>query len=183
MSPLRRVPQLLTIGSENTAIPDFGERAAQAAGCGRDVVQDGSEIYDGAYVLISDHSPPLTRPQARKFDVQRALTLYNAHEVTRFREGLVDIDPKSAVLQTELQTAKFTVLVRDSSHSLSFLLMHLFRDAAHTRRKRRCDCYVHRVQAFATECATRHHVTGNGLPGEWTMPLHETLTIRLCCFW
>lgn len=48
---------------------------------------------------------------ARKFDVPKAVALYEANNLTRQREGLFGIDSKSDPLQTELQTGKFTVLV------------------------------------------------------------------------
>ena len=47
---------------------------------------------------------------ARKFDVHRSLALYEAHEITRFREGLAKLDPKSPALKAELESGKFTVL-------------------------------------------------------------------------
>nr|XP_037268244.1 tyrosine-protein phosphatase non-receptor type 9-like isoform X1 [Rhipicephalus microplus] len=53
---------------------------------------------------------------ARKFDVRRALSLYEAHEMTRYREGLCTFDPTTDPLKGELETGKFTVLpTRDSS--------------------------------------------------------------------
>lgn len=48
---------------------------------------------------------------ARKFDIHRALSLYEAHEITRFREGLAKFDPLKDPLKTELESGKFTVLV------------------------------------------------------------------------
>ena len=48
---------------------------------------------------------------ARKFDVHRSLALYEAHEITRFREGLAKLDATSEPLKSELETGKFTVLV------------------------------------------------------------------------
>lgn len=48
---------------------------------------------------------------ARKFDVSRALTLYEQHEATRIREGLIRFEPIAEPLRTELETGKFTVLV------------------------------------------------------------------------
>ena len=48
---------------------------------------------------------------ARKFDVDRALTLYQQHEETRVREGLARFEPALEPLRTELETGKFTVLV------------------------------------------------------------------------
>jgi len=47
---------------------------------------------------------------ARKFDVSRALTLYQQHEETRIREGLARFEPALEPLRTELETGKFTVL-------------------------------------------------------------------------
>ena len=48
---------------------------------------------------------------ARKFDIDRAVALYEQHEETRFREGLTAFDPNVDPLKTELSTAKFTILV------------------------------------------------------------------------
>lgn len=48
---------------------------------------------------------------ARKFDVGRGLMLYEQHEATRIREGLVKFEPTADPLRTELETGKFTVLV------------------------------------------------------------------------
>jgi len=48
---------------------------------------------------------------ARKFDVHRSLALYEAHEITRYREGLAKFDPTKEPLKSELETGKFTVLV------------------------------------------------------------------------
>ncbi|KAK3930625.1 Tyrosine-protein phosphatase non-receptor type 9 [Frankliniella fusca] len=47
---------------------------------------------------------------ARKWDVGRAVTLYEAHEATRLREGLLNFDPTQDPLKSELSTGKFTVL-------------------------------------------------------------------------
>ncbi|XP_044760740.1 tyrosine-protein phosphatase non-receptor type 9 [Coccinella septempunctata] len=53
---------------------------------------------------------------ARKFDVIRALTLFEQHEITRRREGLINFDPLKEPLRSELLTGKFTVLPkRDTS--------------------------------------------------------------------
>ncbi|XP_045132303.1 tyrosine-protein phosphatase non-receptor type 9-like isoform X5 [Portunus trituberculatus] len=53
---------------------------------------------------------------ARKFDVPRAVSLYEQHESTRHREGLVNLNPTCDPLLTELSTGKFTILpVRDES--------------------------------------------------------------------
>lgn len=49
---------------------------------------------------------------ARKFDVQRAVALYEQHELIRQRECLYNLDPMSDPLRTELETGKFTILVK-----------------------------------------------------------------------
>ncbi|KAK9879317.1 hypothetical protein WA026_004170 [Henosepilachna vigintioctopunctata] len=55
---------------------------------------------------------------ARKFDVIRALTLFEQHEITRRREGLTNFDPLKEPLRSELSTGKFTILPkRDSSEA------------------------------------------------------------------
>ena len=48
---------------------------------------------------------------ARKFEVSRALALYEQHEATRRREGLALLHPTQEPLLSELRTGKFTVLV------------------------------------------------------------------------
>jgi len=55
---------------------------------------------------------------ARKFDVNRALLLYEQHEITRWRERLTGFDPTSESFKKELATGKFTILpTRDSNGS------------------------------------------------------------------
>lgn len=70
-------------------------------------------------LLNSQHQPrkvitPETAIQylsARKFDVPKAVALYEANNLTRQREGLFGINSKSDPLRSELETGKFTVLV------------------------------------------------------------------------
>ncbi|KAJ8918911.1 hypothetical protein NQ315_016813, partial [Exocentrus adspersus] len=52
---------------------------------------------------------------ARKFDVVRALALFDQHELTRQREGLCRFDPLQEPLQSELLTGKFTILPKRDS--------------------------------------------------------------------
>lgn len=52
---------------------------------------------------------------ARKFDVPRAVSLYEQHEQIRLKEGLYNIDPDVEPLRSELQTGKFTILVSDAT--------------------------------------------------------------------
>lgn len=48
---------------------------------------------------------------ARKFDIPRAVALYEQHELIRQREGLYGFDPMLDPLRAELETGKFTILV------------------------------------------------------------------------
>ena len=43
--------------------------------------------------------------------MSRAVALYEQHEATRNREGLVHFDPSREPLKSELDTGKFTILV------------------------------------------------------------------------
>ncbi|XP_052902769.1 tyrosine-protein phosphatase non-receptor type 9 [Anopheles moucheti] len=53
---------------------------------------------------------------ARKYDITRAMALYEQHELIRQREGLYGFDPLNEPLRTELETGKFTILPgRDAS--------------------------------------------------------------------
>uniref|UniRef100_A0A182Z375 Tyrosine-protein phosphatase non-receptor type 9 n=3 Tax=Biomphalaria glabrata TaxID=6526 RepID=A0A182Z375_BIOGL len=47
---------------------------------------------------------------AKKFDLKRAIDLFNSHESTRHKEDLHTIDPNDRYLQRELATEKFTIL-------------------------------------------------------------------------
>ncbi|XP_059622784.1 tyrosine-protein phosphatase non-receptor type 9 [Phlebotomus argentipes] len=47
---------------------------------------------------------------ARKFDVPRAVALYEQHELIRQKEGLYSFDPMCDPLRSELETGKFTIL-------------------------------------------------------------------------
>ncbi len=67
---------------------------------------------------------------ARKFDVSRALTLYEQHEATRVQEGLIRFEPTLDPLITELETGKFTVLVRIISFHTFLKPFHLHRKPA-----------------------------------------------------
>ncbi|XP_037934545.1 tyrosine-protein phosphatase non-receptor type 9 isoform X2 [Teleopsis dalmanni] len=62
------------------------------------------------------HTTAVKFLHARKFDVPRAVSLYEQHEQIRLKECLYNIDPDVEPLRSELQTGKFTILsARDSS--------------------------------------------------------------------
>ena len=46
---------------------------------------------------------------ARKFDIPRAVVLYDQHELTRQREGLYNFEPMLDPLRSELETGKFSL--------------------------------------------------------------------------
>uniref|UniRef100_A0A8C2FRU7 Tyrosine-protein phosphatase non-receptor type 9 n=1 Tax=Cyprinus carpio TaxID=7962 RepID=A0A8C2FRU7_CYPCA len=49
---------------------------------------------------------------ARKFDVSRAIDLFQAYKNTRIKEGIYNINPNEEPLRIELLSGKFTVLVK-----------------------------------------------------------------------
>lgn len=63
---------------------------------------------------------------ARKFDVPRAVSLYEQHEQIRLKEGLYNIDPDVEPLRSELQTGKFTILVSIGSYFNFFISLICF---------------------------------------------------------
>ncbi|XP_044734872.1 tyrosine-protein phosphatase non-receptor type 9 [Chrysoperla carnea] len=69
---------------------------------------------------------------ARKFDVTRAVALYEQHEITRLREGLINFDPTADPLCDELKTGKFTIL---SSRDASGAAIALFTANLHIPQK------------------------------------------------
>ncbi|XP_074650156.1 tyrosine-protein phosphatase non-receptor type 9-like [Tubulanus polymorphus] len=87
---------------EEEAVKDFIERV-----CGLQLaIHNGPVAWNTAVKFL----------MARKFDVNRAIELFIAHQETRQREGLVLIDPRDTRLHDELKTGKFTVLAsRDNS--------------------------------------------------------------------
>ena len=61
---------------------------------------------------------------ARKFNVDRAVTLYRQHEMMRVREELDSIDPEAPDLRKELETKKFTVLETRDPHGAALALFN-----------------------------------------------------------
>jgi hypothetical protein len=59
---------------------------------------------------------------ARKFDIPKAVALYEANHSTRQREGLYGFNASVDPLLTELETGKFTILVsRADKYELNFI--------------------------------------------------------------
>nr|XP_016937110.1 tyrosine-protein phosphatase non-receptor type 9 isoform X1 [Drosophila suzukii] len=59
---------------------------------------------------------------ARKFDIPRAVSLYEQHEQIRLKEYLYNIDPDVEPLRSELQTGKFTILPARTSSGAAIAL-------------------------------------------------------------
>jgi len=62
---------------------------------------------------------------ARKFNVDRALVLYQQHEIMRIREGLTYFDHSSGPLQAELSKGKFTILPSRDPNGATIALFNL----------------------------------------------------------
>jgi len=62
---------------------------------------------------------------ARKFNVERALVLYQQHEIMRIREGLTYFDHSSGPLQAELNRGKFTILPCRDPNGAAIALFNL----------------------------------------------------------
>lgn len=62
--------------------------------------------------LHIDRSSAILFLRARKFDVNRAVLLHEQYEETRLREGLFGFNCAVEPLKSELQTQKFTILVK-----------------------------------------------------------------------
>jgi len=62
---------------------------------------------------------------ARKFNVDRALVLYQQHEIMRLREGLTYFDHSSGPLQAELGRGKFTILPSRDPNGAAIALFNL----------------------------------------------------------
>ncbi|KAJ8000485.1 hypothetical protein DPEC_G00180620 [Dallia pectoralis] len=73
---------------------------------------------------------------ARKFDVSRAVDLFQAYKNTRIKEGIFDINPEEQTLRTELLCGKFTVLPgRDANGAaLALFIAYLHRPDVTTHK-------------------------------------------------
>ncbi|KAJ8336051.1 hypothetical protein SKAU_G00393940 [Synaphobranchus kaupii] len=74
---------------------------------------------------------------ARKFDVSRAIDLFQAYKNTRIKEGIFNIDPDEEPLRTELLSGKFTVLPGRDSNGAALALF--------TARLHRPDVTTHKA--------------------------------------
>ncbi|KAJ8390978.1 hypothetical protein AAFF_G00097560 [Aldrovandia affinis] len=63
-------------------------------------------------VVLVSQSTAVKFLMARKFDVSRAIDLFQAYKNTRIKEGIYNINPDEEPLRSELLSGKFTVLPR-----------------------------------------------------------------------
>lgn len=101
---------------------------------------------------------------ARKFDINRAVALYEQHEDTRDREGLTSFDPSVDPLKSELHTAKFTILVSFvciSAIEIMWSGSEIFELAANERQNWRCYRRIHSPYSLASGFFASDDVAGN----------------------
>uniref|UniRef100_A0A2P2I4C4 Tyrosine-protein phosphatase non-receptor type 9 n=1 Tax=Hirondellea gigas TaxID=1518452 RepID=A0A2P2I4C4_9CRUS len=95
---------------------------------------------------------------ARKFDVHRALQLFEQHEATRHREGLYDLDIKVEPLRSELATGKFTILrCRDISGAAIALFSARLHDPRLSTHQTTLQALVCQLDAALQSSDTQRH--------------------------
>ncbi|XP_063703834.1 tyrosine-protein phosphatase non-receptor type 9-like [Culicoides brevitarsis] len=93
---------------------------------------------------------------ARKFDVQRAVELYEEHESTRLRDGLYHLNPLADELKAELESGKFTILPgRDASGSAIALFTACLHDPSTSTHKTTLQGIVYQLDAALTDTETQ----------------------------
>lgn len=95
---------------------------------------------------------------ARKFDIPKAVALYEANNQTRQREGLYGIDSNADPLRSELATGKFTVLVSLNEHKkeLNFLPLAIEnREAKERKNQNNNTCFNHHRRLPTTHVSTQ----------------------------
>ena len=78
-------------------------------------MEHSRQIFDGQKIRRREVSfgGEAVAMRGINYDISfRAITLYEQHDLTRQREGLVKLNPAVDPLRTELNTGKFTILVR-----------------------------------------------------------------------
>jgi len=95
---------------------------------------------------------------ARKFNVERALILYQQHEIMRIREGLTYFDPKSGPLQKELLRGKFTILpTRDPNGATIAMFNASQHDPADVTHQTVLQCVVFQLDVALEELQTQRN--------------------------
>ncbi|KAF2349383.1 PTP type protein phosphatase [Trinorchestia longiramus] len=95
---------------------------------------------------------------ARKFDVNRALQLYQQHEITRQKEGLCNFDVNEEPLRSELATGKFTILwCRDVSGAAIALFSAKLHDPRLSTHQTTLQALVCQLDAALQSSDTQRH--------------------------
>jgi len=95
---------------------------------------------------------------ARKFNVERALILYQQHEIMRIREGLTYFDPKSGPLQKELLRGKFTILpTRDPNGATIAMFNASQHDPSDVTHQTVLQCVVFQLDVALEELETQRN--------------------------
>ncbi|KAG7461665.1 hypothetical protein MATL_G00193490 [Megalops atlanticus] len=88
-------------------------------------------------VVMVSQSTAVKFLMARKFDVSRAIDLFQAYKNTRIKEGIYNINPDEEPLRSELLSGKFTVLPRRDAKGAALALF--------TARLHRPDITTHKA--------------------------------------
>lgn len=95
---------------------------------------------------------------ARKFDISRAISLYEQHEATRRQENLSSLVPSQEPLRSELRTGKFTVLPsRDSSGAAIAIFTAHLHIPQNTSHQTTLQGIVYQLDAALESVETQRH--------------------------
>lgn len=95
---------------------------------------------------------------ARKFNVDRALVLYQQHEIMRLREGLTFFDHSGGPLQSELSKGKFTILPRRDPNGAAIALFNLSgHDPGEVSHQTVLQCVVFQLDVALEEVETQRN--------------------------
>merc|ERR1711892_1206989 len=95
---------------------------------------------------------------ARKFNVDRALVLYQQHEIMRIREGLTYFDHSSGPLQAELKRGKFTVLPCRDPNGATIALFNLsLHEPSEVTHQTVLQCVVFQLDVALEELETQRN--------------------------
>jgi len=95
---------------------------------------------------------------ARKFNVERALVLYQQHEIMRIREGLTYFDHSSGPLQAELKRGKFTILPCRDPNGATIALFNLsLHEPSEVTHQTVLQCVVFQLDVALEEIETQRN--------------------------
>merc|ERR1719500_1713366 len=95
---------------------------------------------------------------ARKFNVDRALVLYQQHEIMRLREGLTFFDHSGGPHQSELSKGKFTILPHRDPNGAAIALFNLSgHDPSEVSHQTVLQCVVFQLDVALEELETQRN--------------------------